>query len=55
MARKNRARRGKIGCMLGERRAESEKSHGATTRDRCAETLLEGQDFMVMHRLMEMG
>ena len=33
MAGKNRTRQGKLGCMLGKRRAESESSHGPT-RDR---------------------
>ena len=39
----------------GIKEAGSERSHGATTRDRCAETLLVGHDLVVMHRLMEMG
>ena len=41
--------------MLGGRRDDSERSHGAATGDRCAETLLVGHDLVVMHRLMEMG
>ena len=55
MTGKNRTRQGKLGCMLGERRVQSERSHGASTRDRRAETLLVGHDLVGMHRLMEMG
>ena len=29
MSGKNRTRQGKLGCMLGERKAESERSHVA--------------------------
>lgn len=38
MARKNRTKRGNLGCMLGERKAESDRHHG-TAEDRHAETL----------------
>ena len=42
--------------MLGERRVESERHHGAAaTRDRRAETFMVGHDLVVLHRLMEMG
>ena len=41
--------------MLGERKAESERSHGATARDRSTETLLVRHDLVVLHRLREMG
>ena len=39
MAGKNRNGWGNLGSMIGGRRAESERCHGATAGDRCAETL----------------
>ena len=41
--------------MLGERRVESERHHGAAAGDRCAEILLVGHDLMVIYRLIEIG
>ena len=39
----------------GRKKEELERSHGAATGDRHAETLLVGHDLVVIHRLMEMG
>ena len=39
----------------GRKKAESGRSHGATARDRHAETLLVGHNLVVMCRLMEIG
>ena len=50
----NLGRHGKLGCMLGGRRVESERHYGAT-KDRHAVTLLVGHDLVVMNRLIEMG
>ena len=54
MAGKNRTRWGKLGCMLGKRRAESERSHVALP-ETDAGTLLVIHCHVAIHRLIEMG
>ena len=46
---------GKTKVNAGTRKAESRRSHGAISGDRCAETLLLGHGLMVIHRLIDMG
>ena len=46
---------GKTKLGAGRKEVGSERSHGAGTENRHAETLLIGHNLMVMLRLMEMG
>ena len=55
IGQKNRTRQRKLKGILGERRTEPMRCNGATTGDRCPETLLVGHDLMVIYRLIEMG
>ena len=55
MVGKNRTRKGKLGGMLGGRKEESSRNHGAAARERHTDILLVGHDLMVIYRLIEMG
>ena len=45
----------RTGLNAGRKKGGVERSHGASAKDRSAETLLVGHDLVVMHRLMKMG
>ena len=56
MIRQNLGRQGKLNRMLGERRADSERSHVAFAGDRCQTELYPvSHSHMAIHRLIEMG